>query len=293
MSAPSRSAALRLAIPPVFVVLWATGFVVARLIAPYAEPLTFLVLRFAASSAVMALVALAGRATWPGTARGWRDTLVAGILIHGLYLSGVFWAVRHGLSAGISALIAGLQPLLTACLAGPLLGERVAPRRWLGIAIGFVGAVLVLSSKIGGSTAYPPLAVLVCFGGTLSITLGLLWQKRTGTTTDLRAGTAIQYLGALLVAAPLAALTERAQIEPVPAFWIGLGWAVLGLSIGAVALLLLMIRRGAVAGVSALMFLVPPVAALIGFGLFDERLDAVQIAGMVLAAIGVAIASRG
>jgi drug/metabolite transporter (DMT)-like permease len=152
-------------------------------------------------------------------------------------------------------------------------------------------ALLVLGSNLG-ATSYRPLPLAVCFGGTLSITLGLLWQKRTGHHLDLRTGTAVQYLGAIIVALPLALMTETGRIDPVPAFWIGLVWAVIGLSIGAVALLLLMVRRGAVAAVAALMFLVPPVAALIGYMLFDERLDGVQIAGMLLAAIGVAIATR-
>jgi len=284
---------LGLIMPPAFVVLWATGFIVARLVAPYADPLTFLAIRCALASSVMAGVAVAFRVTWPRTWRGWRDPLVAGALLHGFYLSAVFWAVKHGMPAGIAALLAGLQPLLTAVLSGPVLGERVSATRWAGIMLGFAGAALVIGGKLDGAVPYSAREVGVCFAGVLCVTAGTLWQKRTGQRSDLRTGTAIQYLGALAVMLPLALLTESGHIEPAPQFWIGLLWAVFGLSIGAVGLLLILIRRGAVAGVAALMYLVPPVSALMGYVLFGETLGPVQIGGMVLATIGVAIASRG
>jgi drug/metabolite transporter (DMT)-like permease len=292
VSSLSLDRGLRLVTPPTFVVLWATGFVVARLVAPHAEPLTFLVLRFAASAALLALAAAAFRAPWPRGAVEWRAALVSGMLLHGLYLSAVFWAVNHGLPAGISALIAGLQPVVTAMLARPVLGERVGPKRWLGIALGFTGAVLVLAGKLGDAVSYSATAPAICFLGTLAISAGLLWQKRTGHSLDLRTGTAVQYVGALLVTIPIALLTERGHVESIPAVWFGLSWSVLGLSIGAVALLLLMIRRGAVAAVASLMFLVPPVAALMGYLMFGETLGPVQIGGIVLATCGVAIATR-
>jgi drug/metabolite transporter (DMT)-like permease len=284
---------LGLIMPPAFVVLWATGFIVARLIAPYADPVTFLVLRCALASAVMAAIAVVCRVAWPRTLLGWRDPLIAGALLHGFYLSAVFWAVKQGMPAGIAALLAGLQPLLTALLSGPVLGERVSGPRWLGIMLGFAGAALVIGGKLGGTMPYSIREVGVCFAGVLCVTAGTLWQKRTGHRIDLRTGTSIQYLGALMVMVPLAALTESGHIEPAPEFWIGLLWAVFGLSIGAVGLLLILIRRGAVAGVAALMYLVPPVSALMGYALFGETLGPVQISGMVLATIGVAIASRG
>lgn len=283
---------LLLATPPAFVVLWATGFIVARLVAPHADPLIFLVIRFLLSTAILALAAFVVRAPWPRDVGGWRDALVAGMLLHGFYLAAVFWSVKHGLPAGISALIAGLQPLLTATLAGPVLGERVGLRRWIGILLGFAGAVLVLGGNLGTAAGYPAIALAVCFGGTISLSAGLLWQKRTGRGGDLRTGTAVQYLGALLVTVPLVLFSETGPTDPAPAFWIGLVWSVFGLSIGAVGLLLLMIRRGAVAAVAALMFLVPPVAALMGFALFDEHLAVGQVVGMALATIGVAIANK-
>jgi drug/metabolite transporter (DMT)-like permease len=150
----------------------------------------------------------------------------------------------------------------------------------------------VLGGNLGTAAAYPGVALGICFTGTISLSAGLLWQKRTGRQGDLRTGTAIQYVGALIVTAPLALLTETGPVDFAPAFWIGLAWSVFGLSIGAVGLLLLMIRRGAVAAVAALMFLVPPVAAILGFLLFGETLTLPQAAGMVLATIGVAIANK-
>ena len=279
--------------PPLFVLMWATGFVVARLVAPHTEPLTFLLLRYALAIAVLALIAVAARAPWPRTPRGWRDGLVAGVLLHGIYLGGVFWAVKHGLPAGIAALLAGLQPLATALLVGPLLGERVTLRRWSGIVIGFLGAALVIAPRLGSAGGFGAWPLAICLLATLSITLGTIWQKRTSGGADLRTNTVVQYLGAALVTLPVALLTESGRIDFVPALWIGLFWAVFGLSIGAVGLLLMLIRRGAVAGVAALLYLVPPVSAVMAYALFGETLEPVQMAGMLIAAAGVAIASRG
>jgi drug/metabolite transporter (DMT)-like permease len=279
--------------PALFVLIWATGFVVARLVAPHAEPLSFLALRFGLAIGVLAAVATLAGAPWPRTARGWRDGLVAGVLIHGVYLAGVFWSVKQGLPAGIAALIAGLQPLATGALVGPLLGERVSRLRWTGIGIGFLGAALVLAPKLAGVGGVPPSAVLVCLAGMLAITLGTVWQKRVGGGTDLRTNTAVQYVGALAAVLPVALLTESFRFDGSPEFWIGLAWAVLGLSIGAIFLLMLLIRAGAVAGVASLLYLVPPVAALMAYLLFGEALTGLQILGMAVAALGVAVASRG
>ncbi len=285
--------------PPLFVGIWSTGFIVARLVAPHADPLTFLACRMALSALAFASIAAVAHAPWPRGLRGWRDALVAGVLMQGCYLGGVFWSVRHGLPAGISALIAGLQPLLTALLAFPLLGERVGLRRWAGIALGFAGALIVLEPQLrlgaagtglsGRTLALPLLASGVA---TLGITLGTIWQKRTASTADLRTNAAVQFIGAALVIAPAAALTESGRFDGSWQAWAGLAWAVLGLSLGAISLLLLLIRRGAVAGVASLFYLVPPVVAVLAFALFGERLSALQVAGMAVAASGVAVASR-
>ena len=273
---PAPADFLARAAPPLFVVIWATGFVVARLVAPHADPLAFLTLRFGLAALVLAAVAALAGARWPVTAKGWRDGLIAGVLLHGAYLGGVFWAVKHGLPAGISALVAGLQPLATGMLVGPLLGEPVSRRRWLGILTGFAGALLVVAPKLGVAGGLPALPLGICLLGMLSITVGTIWQKRTAASVDLRTNAVLQYLGAAAFTLPIALL-----------------WTVFAMSIGAVGLLLVLIRRGAVAKVAALLYLVPPVAAVLAFWLFGEALTPVQIVGMALAAVGVAIASRG
>ncbi len=279
-------------VPGAFVILWATGFVTARLVAPHTEPLVFLAIRFGIAALILGGAAAAFRAPWPQGGRQWRDILIAGVLLHGIYLGTVFWSVRHGLPAGISALIVGSQPLLVAFLARPLLGEHVSLRRWAGVAIGFVGIALVLGPNIGGAGGYPASTLVASFVGLASISAGTLWQKRSGGGYDLRSGTAVQYLGATGVVLAGSLLAEEMRIDPAPEFLIGLAWSIFGLSIGAIGLLLLMLRRGAAVGVSSLMFLVPPVSALMGYALFGETLTAIQLVGMALAALGVAVAAR-
>lgn len=276
--------------PPLFVVIWATGFIVARTVAPYAEPLTFLFVRYVLALLVLVAIVIAVRAPWPRTGREWRDGVVAGILLHGFYLGAVFWSIKHGLPAGIAALVAGLQPLVTGLLAGPVLGEHVSRRRWLGIAIGFIGAALVVFPKLGGGV--PAVPLLVSFLGMLSITLGTIWQKRTAAQVDLRVNVVMQYLGAAAVTIPMILLSENGDIVFVLPVWIALAWAVLGLSIGAIGLLLYLIRHGAVVGVATLLYLVPPVSAIMAYVIFGETLSLVQMIGMGCAAIGVAVASR-
>jgi drug/metabolite transporter (DMT)-like permease len=278
--------------PLLFVLIWATGFIVARGVAPHAEPLTFLLIRYLLTTAVFATIAFAIGAAWPKGVRGWRNALIAGILLQGVYLGGVFWAARRGMPAGISALISGLQPLLTAVLSFPLLGERVRPLQWLGIGLGFLGAVLVLLPKLGVTEGIPLLPLIACFAAVIGITLGTIWQKRTAAQVDLRTNAAVQFIGAALVTAPIAALTEEWTFDGSAQAWIGLLWSVFGLSVGAISLLLILIRRGAVASVASLFYLVPPVVAVMAFFLFGERLTFLQVAGMALAATGVALANR-
>jgi len=289
-----NNGAITRAFPLLFVAIWASGFMVARLVAPYAQPFTFLSARFVLSAAVFAALASAAGAKWPDTWRGWGNAFVTGVLMQGMFLGGVFWSVRHGLPAGIAALVGGLQPLMTASLAGLLLGETVGARRWLGIFIGFAGAALVLLPRLGvasaGAIALVPLGV--CFAGVVGMTLGTIWQKRTGTKIDLRAGAAVQFVGAALVAVPVAILTESVSFDWAWQAWAGLLWAVIGLSVGAISLLLLLIRRGAVSSVASLFYLVPPAAAVLAFAAFGEDLSLLQIIGIALAAIGVAVAGR-
>lgn len=295
MNAPRQSSSdLAIAAAPAFfVVLWSTGFIVARLVAPHSDPLTFLSARYVLAVAVLVLLAFAFRAPWPRTGREFASNAVAGLLLHGVYLGGIFWGVKHGLPAGIAGLLSGLQPVFIAALAGPVLGERVGPRRWLGIVTGFAGAALVLAPRFGGvSDAIPLTALMAGLAAICGITAGTLWQKRFGAAMDMRTGNAVQFTAAFVPTILLAVLTEDLRLDPVPEMIAGLLWSVFGLSVGAIPLFLFLIRRGAVAQVAALLYLVPPVTALMAWLAFGEVLSPVQIGGMLVTAVGVALASR-
>ena len=292
-AAPARSGLL---LPVVFVPLWSSGFVLARLVAPHAEPLTFLAARFALALVALAAIAAWKGAAWPRTGREWRQALTAGFLIHGVYLGGVFWSVANGLPTAISALMAGMQPLLVTLLAGRLLDERMSRRGAVGILIGALGTLLTLAPKLGATEAggIPLVPLLVCLAGVLSITLGSIFVKRTTIAADPLTNTAAQYIGALVPTALVVPLVGGPAFDPsaVP-LWIGLAWAVFGMSIGAILLLLHMIRAGALSKVSSLFFLVPGVSALMAWIGFGESLTLMQIAGLSIATLGVSLASRG
>lgn len=275
--------------PVAFVLLWASGFVVARLVGPYAEPESFLSMRFVLAIPTLALIAVIAGATWPRRLREWGSILLSGVLLYGIYLGGAFWAVRHGLPAALAALICSLQPLMTAALAGPLLGEKVPPRRWAGIGVGFVGAALVIAPNLVHGASASALAIGACTLAMLAITLGTIWQKRVGANVDLVAGAAIQTFGALLVVLPIALATEHG-VDNHRDVWIGLGWSVVVMSVITTLLLLTMIKQGAVAQVTSLFYLVPAVTALMTFALFGEALAPLQIVGMAVATVGVFLA---
>lgn len=277
-----------------FVVIWATGFIVARLSAPHVEPLTFLSVRFVIAGILLVVLALLFKARWPSRSAT-LHAVIAGSLLHGGYLGACYWAVAHGLPAGIAALIAGLQPILTAIFAGRLLGEHITMRHWLGLAVALLGVALVLAPKLSLTVVdgITPVTVLAMAFGALSMTLGSIYQKRHVTNVDLLTGTAWQYAGAFVIVALGAALTENFHFDATPDAWIALGWSVIVLSIGAILLLMALIRHGDVAKVSALIFLVPAVAALMAWLLFGETLTLMQIAGMLVCAVGVLLVTRG
>ena len=277
--------------PGIFVLLWATGFIGAKYGLPYAEPATFLVLRFAFVVVLLLPIAIVAQARWPPTRAQVLHLAVAGILVHGGYLGGVFSAIHAGMSAGLSALIVGLQPILTAVAAAPLLGERVTARQWLGLALGFVGVALVVADRasLGGLSAYSlAMAVLALF----SITIGTVYQKRFCGAFDLRTGAIIQFVAAGLALAPIAIAFEHAPVRWTGEFLFAMAWLVIVLSIGAISLLALLIRRGAATKVASLFYLVPPVTAIIAFLLFGETLDPLALAGFGLAVAGVALVVR-
>ena len=275
-----------------FVLIWATGFIVAGIVATRADPLTFLTARHALSIVVFAGLSFAVGAAWPRNAKTWRDAMVAGVLLHGTYIGGVFWAVSHGLGAGLTGLVTALHPMLTASLAIPLLHERLLARQWAGIAVGVAGVGLIVAPKIGGVAGVPLVALFVALAATLSLTLGTIWQKRSKPEMDLRVNAAIQFIGALIVTAPVALATEAGRFDASPALWGALAWAVLGLSVGGISILLVLLKRGAATKVAPLLYLSPPVAALMALFLFGEALTLIQAAGMVLAVVGAFAARR-
>lgn len=278
-------------IPAVFVVLWATGFIGARYAMPFAEPFTFLVGRFLIAAAVLLVLALLLRAR-AATGREALHSLVAGALMHGGYLGGVFWAVRHGMPAGISALIVGLQPLVTAVLAGTLLGEKILLRHWLGLAVGFAGVAIVLSPKLGVAAEGITAATLAAsVWAVVAMSAGTIWQKRFATGTQIYWGTFHQYLGGALPMVAGALLFETGTVIWSGELIFAMAWLVLVLSIGAIFLLMIMIREGEVAKVASLFYLVPAVTALLAWLLFGEELSLVQIAGMAVATLGVGLAT--
>ncbi len=286
-----RQDALIAAIPAAFVLMWSTGFIGAKLGMPYAEPFTFLLLRFILVTATLTAAALVAGAPWPRSRGEILSICVVGVLIHGGYLGGIFKAISLGLPAGVAALIAGTQPLLTAIAAGPLLGERLRPRQWLGIGLGLVGVALVVGEKL--TIGWNDVAgVALCLTAVFGITFGTLYQKRHGAAMDLRTGAAIQFMAAGLVMLGLALATERMSVTWSGEFVFALAWLVLVLSVGAVSLLYILIRRGAAAKVASLFYLVPPVTAAIAFVLFGEELGPLALAGMVVAVIGVALVTR-
>jgi drug/metabolite transporter (DMT)-like permease len=288
-----RSATLlqALGIPALFVVLWSTGFVGARLGVTHAGPLTFLALRFGIAAGLLVLVALATRAPWPRRPAEMGHYAIAGLLVHGVYLGGVYVGISLGVGTGVSALIVGFQPLLTAALAGVLLGERVLPRQWIGLGLGLVGMTLVLTNKLGRGPG-DLLGGLACVVALFGITAGTLYQKRHGAGMDLRTGSVVQLAAASLATGVPALLFEDTRIEWNGEFVLVLLWLVLVMSLGAVSLLYVLIRRGAAAQVASLFFLVPPCTALMAWPLFNETLGPVALIGMALTAAGVALASR-
>jgi drug/metabolite transporter (DMT)-like permease len=279
------------AAPALFVLLWSSGFIGAKLGLPYAEPLTFLLLRFTCVLALMIPLVLFARAPWPASPRDALHIAVAGVLIQAGYLGGVFSAIHQGMSAGVVALIVGIQPLLTATVAGRMLGERVSAQQWIGFTLGLTGVTLVVWQKMSlhGMTAVSlALALIALF----SITFGTLYQKRYCPRFDARSGSVIQFAASFVLLLPLAWATETMRIEWTGKFLFALGWLVLVLSVGAISLLFRLIARGAATRVSSLFYLTPAVTALMAYLVFDEVLSSLAIAGMIIAIVGVAMINR-
>jgi drug/metabolite transporter (DMT)-like permease len=275
------------------VLIWSTGFVVARFGLPYAPPLTFLALRFAGVLAVLLPLVLVMKAPWPHGRI--MHIAVAGVLLQAGYLSGVWCAIKLGMPAGLSALIVGLQPVLTA-FAAPLVGERVSNRQWAGLAFGICGVGLVVANKIS-LIGLSWQSIALCVMALMSITAGTLYQKRFCPGFDLRTGTIIQFSASLVVLLPLAMTIEGMTpaldaVQWTPRFVGALLWSVLALSIGAIFLLFALIRKSAATQVTSLLYLTPPTTAVMAWVMFREAFSIVGIVGMLLAVIGVALVTR-
>lgn len=280
------------AMPLVFVLVWSTGFIVARYGMPHSPPMKFLALRYALSIACFSLWIALSRAAWPKGRAQWQHLAVTGVLMHAGYLGGVWAAVKAGLGAGAVALIVGLQPLLTALWVSaqaeaPLHRERVGPRQWAGLAMGFAGLALVLGPKLGkGELSI--LTLGLALGALLSITAGTLYQKRHVEPCDVRTASWVQLVAALLATAPLA-LLETQSMDWQPELLGALAWSVLALTLGGASLLYLLIQRGAATSVTAWLYLVPPCTAVLAWALFGEPLSPQVLAGFALTAAGVAL----
>ncbi len=277
--------------PVVFVGLWSTGFIGAKYGLPYAEPFTLLLYRMLATLVLLGVLAAWYRPVWPST-RALLHTAVTGLLVHGLYLGGVFYAITGDMPAGLVALIVGLQPLVTAIAAVVMLSERVSKRQWLGLMLGLGGVTLVLVEKMAGSelgTPFPLWTLGWALIALLGISLGTVYQKRFCQGVELIPGTIAQYFAAALFFGIGALMFETRQVEWDIQLLLAMGWLVLGLSIGAILLLMQLIRLGAVSQVASLFYLVPPVTALEAYLLFDERFGALAMVGGLLTVAGVAL----
>jgi drug/metabolite transporter (DMT)-like permease len=288
MNKSFEETAARLA-PAIFVVLWSTGFIATKYVINNAEPLTYLAIRMALVVVVMAVIAAIARPKWPDRV-GVMHSAVAGILVHGIYLAGTAIAIAHSIPAGLSALIPGLQPILTSTIANRWLGERVTPLQWGGLVLGLAGVVLILHNRpMTGEAGWGWLASGVSL---ISITLGTLYQRRFCNQIDWRAGNLVQYVAVTVFFGTCAWLFETNVVRWTGEFMLALAWLVFALSIGSIGLLYWLIRHHAATSVASLFYLVPAVTALMAYVLFGERLDPVAIGGMAACAAAVLLVNR-
>ncbi len=290
MSARHQGGALLRAMPLVFVLIWSTGFIVARYGMPYAPPMKFLVVRYALSILCFLPWIVLARVAWPRNSAQWLHLSVVGVLIHAGYLGGVWSAVKAGMGSGLSALIVGLQPVLTAIWLSST-GSQVTRRQWLGLGLGFVGLALVVSGKFGQGGEIDGLNLSFALFALLSITIGTLYQKRFVTPCDVRSANTVQLIAALVVTLPLT-LLESEFIQWNGQLASAMAWSVLALTLGGSSLLYLLLQRGAATAVTSLLYLVPPTTALIAWILFDESVTLVTLLGTAITVFGVSLVVR-
>jgi len=283
-----RSSRWAAAIPWLFVLLWSSGFIGSKLGVPFAEPFTFLTMRYCIVLVVLVPIALVSRTPWPKGNRQMMHVAIAGLLIHAVYLSGCVWSLKLGLPAGILSLIVSMQPLFTAAFAGVVLNERVPPRQWGGLALGFIGTALVVAHRTGSGLTF--IMIVPAIASLVGITTGTMWQKRHCPAFDLRTSTVVQYAASLVVTSVLALTTETMRVEWSGQFVFALLWVALVLSIGAISLLNHLIRSGTAVNVASLFYTVPAVTALMAWGIFGETLTGLSLIGMAVAVLGVWLA---
>ncbi len=276
--------------PFLFVLLWSTGFIGARLGLPHIEPLTFLFVRYVLVIACMTAISVLTRAPWPQSASAWLHIGVAGLLMHGVYLGGVFMAISKGLPAGVASLVVSVQPLLTAVGAGWFLGSQVSRRQWLGLTLGFIGVGLVVAAKAGAE--FGLMALVPAVAALLAMTAGTLYQKRFCPAFDWRTGSVAQFLPTAIVTLLVALATETGHIDWAGELFFAMGWLVLVLSIGAVSLLNWLIRHNNSVNVSSLFYLVPPCTVLFAWMLFGDTFSGIALPGMALTVWGVYLARK-
>jgi drug/metabolite transporter (DMT)-like permease len=284
----TESPKLTLLAPVLFVLLWSTGYVGAKFGLPYAEPFTFLSIRLLLAMLALLLLAVILRERFLNPTQVFHAA-IAGLLLHAGYLGGVFFGIKLGVPAGLSAIIVNLQPVLTSSLAARALGEQVGARQWLGLACGFVGVMFAIAEKLTGNNQVQSLGVIACVVALLSSTIGTVYQKRFGSSTPLITGTLVQYLASSIIFVIIAFSFESRVVQWTTPFVLTLAWFVGPISLGAILLLLWMIRHGSATRVSSLFYLVPPLTALEAYFLFGERLGWTAFVGLILTMIGVAL----
>jgi drug/metabolite transporter (DMT)-like permease len=289
MSESQNQAWLR-AMPVVFVLIWSTGFIVARYGMPNSPPFTFLLWRYIFSILCFVLWVKWTRVPWPQGRAQWWHLAVTGVLMHAGYLGGVWAAVKVGMGAGLTALIVGLQPVLTAIWLSAR-GGHVSRRQWQGLALGFVGLAMVVSRKLEGGIEVTPWSLTMITMALVSITTGTLYQKRFVQPCDVRSANAVQLMAAYLVTLPLALMETEPALWNAEMTW-AMVWAVLVLTLGGSSLFYILIQRGAAAAVTSLLYLVPPTTAVMAWFLFDEPITLMTLAGIAVTAIGVSLVVR-
>lgn len=280
----------RYALPGIFLATWGSGFIACKAGLYHAEPLTFLFIRFAVSAALLWALALVYRATWPRTAAQYGHLLVAGILIQATYLGPNFTAASNGFPVGVTALIGALQPILTAIVASRFFSEKVSGRQWVGLAIGLIGIVMVLSDKLAFNWGKPFDLMLVGLG-ILSLTLGTLYQKYFCGWMDLRTGAVVQAVAATMTVGIGVLVLETGRVDWTPPFMLALGWLII-LSIVTYTLMHILFMRGDASRVASMFYLVPPFTSTVLYFFFDENLGWLAVAGIAVTVIGVALAAR-